>query len=534
MSRSSRKRDTRTGTIVLLIIIAGAALAVRGLGLELRPVHGDEANQAYKTGKLLETGHYVYDPHDHHGPTLYYLALAPLAASGAHTMADTETWMLRAVPVVFSAATLLLFIPLRHALPPGAAICAALILACSPAFTFYARYYIQETLLVFFTFAAIMFGWKYTQYPTRTNAIGIAVALCLMHATKETAVLAWAAMGLGLAATLFWRYGVRESIERIRGSVRPRDITVAVLVAAAISAILFSAFFTHWRGPLDSILTYKNYLARAGGAGIHDKPWYYYLSLLAYTHRGPGPAWSEGAVLALGLFGVVTAFWRLPNVPRDDEDAGDPWLLRFIAIYTLTLLAIYSLVPYKTPWSLLSFYFGIVVLAGVAVARGIALAPPVWRRVAVGVAFVVMLAHLGLQSWRAETTYAADVRNPWVYAHTSTKLVELVQRIDELAALDKGDQTTIQVIQPDNDYWPLPWYLRKYKNTGYWNTLPGTIKADIIVSSPRMGGELRERLGEDYFGPSMYSLRPAVLRELYVRKELWDAFMARPREPATP
>lgn len=534
MSRSSRKRGARTGTAFLLILIAGATLAVRSLGLELRPVHGDEANQAYKTGKLLETGRYVYDPHDHHGPTLYYIALAPLAVSGTRTMADAETWMLRAVPVVFSAATLLLFIPLRRGLPPGTAICAALILACSPAFTFYARYYIQETLLVFFTFAAIVFGWRYTQRPGRINAIGMAVALCLMHATKETAVLAWAAMGFALAVTLLWRYRVRETIERIRSGVRPRDFVVAALIAVAISIILFSAFFTHWRGPLDSILTYGNYLKRAGGAGIHDKPWYYYLSLLTYTHRAPGPAWSEGAVLVSGLLGTVLAFWRLPNVPRDIDDAGDPWLLRFIAIYTLTLMAIYSLVPYKTPWSLLSFYFGIVFLAGAAVARGIALAPPIWRRGAVAVAFVLVLVHLGLQSWRAETTYAADVRNPWVYAHTSTKLVELVQRIDELAALGNGNEITIQVIQPDNDYWPLPWYLRRYEKTGYWNTLPEIIDADIIVSSPRIGAELRERLGADYFGPSMYSLRPAVLRELYVRRELWDAFMARPREAVAP
>lgn len=527
MSRSSRKRGTRIGTAFLLILIAGAALAVRSLGLEFRPVHGDEANQAYKTGKLLETGRYVYDPHDHHGPTLYYLALVPLTAAGGHTMAEGETWMLRAVPVIFGAATLLLFIPLRNALPPGTALCAALLLAFSPAFTFYSRYYVQETLLVFFTFAAMVFGWKYTQRPSRANAIGLAIALCLMHATKETAVLAWAAMGFALVVTLLWRYRVHESIERINSNVRPRDFAVAAVIAIVISVTLFSAFFTHWRGPLDSVLTYANYLKRAGGAGVHDKPWYYYFSLLAYTHRSPGPTWSEGAVLALGVLGGVVAFWRLPNLPRETDPHGDPWLLRFFAIYTATLALIYAAVPYKTPWSLLSFYFGIVVLAGVAVARGITLAPPNWRRGAVLVAFALVLAHLGVQSWRAETTYAADVRNPWVYAHTSTKLVELVQRIDEIAAIGHGAETTIQVIQPDNDYWPLPWYLRRYAKTGYWNTLPQAIDADIVISSSRIGGELRTRLGEAYYGPSMYSLRPAVLRELYVRRELWETFMAR-------
>ena len=36
-----------------------------------RTFHPDEANQALTTGRLLETGMYVYNPRDHHGPTLY-------------------------------------------------------------------------------------------------------------------------------------------------------------------------------------------------------------------------------------------------------------------------------------------------------------------------------------------------------------------------------------------------------------------------------------------------------------------------------
>jgi uncharacterized protein (TIGR03663 family) len=527
VSRSLRKRAARTGPALAIVVIAAATLAVRCIGLEYRPVHGDEANQAYKTGRLLETGRYVYDPRDHHGPTLYYFALAPLAAFGVHSMPEAETWMLRLVPAVFSAATLLLFLPLRRALPPGAGLCAALLLAVSPAFTFYSRYFIQETLLVFFTFAAIVFGWRYTQRASLLNAIALAVSLCLMHATKETAVLAFAAMALALGVTLCWRYGPRTALARVRAHVALRHAAIAIPAAAALSVTLFSGFFTNPRGPLDSVLTYASYFQRAGGAGIHDKPWLYYLSLLFYTKRGPGPAWSEAIVLVLAALGALIAFWRLSRVPRSGNAQGDPWFLRFLALYTLTLAALYSAVPYKTPWSLLSFYFGIVVLAGVCAARAIRLAPGGGRRGAIAAAFLVALAHLGLQSFRSETTYAADVRNPWVYAHTSTNLVELVRRVDELAAIHPaGRNLVIKIIEPDNDYWPLPWYLRRYPNVGYWNTLPADPDSDLIISSPRVGEELRGRLKNPYFGPAIYSLRPAVLRELYVPKDLWDAFMA--------
>ena len=58
-----------------ILAVAVGALAIRLPRLTFRPMHPDEANQAYKTGELLDTGAYAYDPTAHHGPTLYYLTL---------------------------------------------------------------------------------------------------------------------------------------------------------------------------------------------------------------------------------------------------------------------------------------------------------------------------------------------------------------------------------------------------------------------------------------------------------------------------
>ena len=66
----------------LIILVVVGAFAIRAPELSLRPMHGDEANQAHKTGILIEKGTYVYDPHDHHGPTLYYLARVGAALAG--------------------------------------------------------------------------------------------------------------------------------------------------------------------------------------------------------------------------------------------------------------------------------------------------------------------------------------------------------------------------------------------------------------------------------------------------------------------
>jgi predicted membrane-bound mannosyltransferase len=56
------------------VAIALLALAVRLPQLGERPMHTDEAVNAYITGELLAGGKYHYDPQDRHGPVLYLLA----------------------------------------------------------------------------------------------------------------------------------------------------------------------------------------------------------------------------------------------------------------------------------------------------------------------------------------------------------------------------------------------------------------------------------------------------------------------------
>ena len=45
----------------LIVLIAMGALLFRLPQLDLRPMHGDEANQAVKAGHLLETSRYEYE-----------------------------------------------------------------------------------------------------------------------------------------------------------------------------------------------------------------------------------------------------------------------------------------------------------------------------------------------------------------------------------------------------------------------------------------------------------------------------------------
>ena len=71
-----------------------------------RTFHPDEANQAFTTGRLLETGQYAYQPQDHHGPTLYYAAAALQRAAGHADTASLDGTLLRCTPLVFASLAL--------------------------------------------------------------------------------------------------------------------------------------------------------------------------------------------------------------------------------------------------------------------------------------------------------------------------------------------------------------------------------------------------------------------------------------------
>ena len=69
---------TRT-CVVLLLLAAALALALRSPRLDVRPMHNDEGVNALKFGALWESHAYKYDPQEHHGPTLPYAARFRLA-----------------------------------------------------------------------------------------------------------------------------------------------------------------------------------------------------------------------------------------------------------------------------------------------------------------------------------------------------------------------------------------------------------------------------------------------------------------------
>lgn len=503
-----------------LLVATGLALALQLPNLGGRPMHNDEAVNAIKFGELWERGSYRYDPHEYHGPSLHYATLALARLTGAPDFANFSEARLRAVTVLFGIGLILLLAMVWDGLGRAAMFWAALFTAVSPAMVFYSRYYIHEILLVFFTFLAIGAIWRYWTSRKLSWALLAGAALGLMHATKETFVITLIAFGCALAANEIWKRWIDASAqpESTRRFHRAH-IAAAFGVWAAAAIVLFSSFFSNAAGLLDSVRTYLPWLERAGGESPHINPWHFYLNRLLFFRTENGPWWSEALILALALVGAVAAFRRKG---LGDSHAG---FARFLAFYTFALMTGYTLISYKTPWCLMGFWHGTILLAGIGAAvlvRATRGRPIQWS---VCVLLAAGAGHLAWQAWRACGPYAADQRNPYVYAHTSPDILNLSTRLQALArAHADGPQMLVKIMSPESDYWPLPWYLRQFRNVGWWDAVPEDPYAPVMIASSKFNAELDAQ--KTHLMTGYFALRPQIFFELYVELDLWRAYLA--------
>ncbi|MBI4327098.1 MAG: TIGR03663 family protein [Chloroflexi bacterium] len=509
-----------------LLLVAAAALALRVPHLDRRPLHNDEAVNAVKLQSLWEKGAYIYDPNEFHGPALYYAALPFLWLTSDRDFDRVTETTLRLAPVCYGVALILLLWLIGEALGRAATLWAGLLTALSPAMVFYSRYFIHEMMLVCFTLVVLAAAWRYT----RTRHPGWAVlggaGLGLMYATKETFVIAVGAMGLAALLTAAWNRWRDQKAWTVKSYWSFQHALAALLAAAAVSIVLFTSFFTNPSGPLDSVRSYLPWLSRAGGNSPHIHPWHFYLERLAYFHPGKGPIWSEGLILILAGVGVTAALVR-----KGLADANVT-CVRFVGFYTLIMTGAYSAISYKTPWCLLGFLHGMILLAGVGAAVLVRMCAP--RTLRVGVIAVLMAAagQLAWQAWRGSYLYFADGRNPYVYAQTVPDILQLVQKVEGLSKVHpQGHQMLLQVMAPENEYWPLPWYLRRFKRVGWWDRVPADPYAPAMIVGSEFRAALDDKSNKAWLMVGLFELRPQVFFELYVQFDLWRQYVERlPRE----
>ncbi len=339
---------------------------------------------------------------------------------------------------------------------------------------FYSRDYIHEMLLVFFTALSFFACWRWVRSGPPGWALTAGIGLGLMCATKETFVFAVAALVLAGGSSAFWNPLI------LTGGSAPCEtqfarrgnwshIILALLAAVIVAALFFSSFFTNGQGLLDAVRRYVPWMRRAAGETPHAHSWAFYFHRLLWFHNAGGPVWSEAFIVAQAAVGFFIAlFGRARSLPR------------LIEFYTDWLTLIYTVLSYKTPWCLLGFYHGTILLAGIGAASILRAFKTIRCKAVVGVVFAMGITQLGWQTCRgnfasdkAGVPYCASAKNPWVYSQTSPDILKLVSVVDALAHVSRDGYNTIVEVMSPQSYWPLPWYFRQFTRVGYWEQIPG-------------------------------------------------------------
>ncbi|TLD70943.1 TIGR03663 family protein [Phragmitibacter flavus] len=519
------------------VFLFALALALGGMyrfaDLGKKPMHTDEAILALKTQEFWRTGFFKYDPKDYHGPFLHEATRAMGVVRGMDADEMNER-RFRAVVAIFGFAMILLPLFFLDVLGKTGTAMAAILLAVSPMMNFYSRYYIMEVPMVFL--GGLMLGalWSWTKWRNVWWLLLAGACMGAMHATKETFVFPMAAIFAGVVAVkmmggTFEAKSTRLTFSPKRGGGRVtwRSWFWLGFSATVVSVWQFSNGFREWTGVLESATTYLSYLQRSEGSG-HEKPWTYYLGVL-FWHKD-GFLWTELMTGVLALMGILSVFFQ-PKLAKNLHAAQV-----FLAVYTVVLLALYSLIPYKTPWTILGVNFALPLLAGlgvrwVFVSTGPWILKALWLLILTGGVY-----HLCQQTSMAtdykfpgEVRYSADSRNPYVYSHTTTNFLKLVDLVEDLKEHHPdGNDMAVYVVQREFG-WPLAWYLRDMPRVSYVDQFPVKLDAPVVVVDLDQEGKAWEILSStaeagpvpDYV-TSVFGLRPGTNLAVLVREDLWN------------
>jgi uncharacterized protein (TIGR03663 family) len=521
-----------------VIMAIGALLRLWALGV--KPMHHDESVNGNFMTSLVRESTYQYDPQNYHGPTLYYFSLLIERANGfLHHSDGLSEASLRLLTAIFGIATVWLILCMRKSIGKRGTLFAAALVAVSPGAVYYSRDFIHETLFIFFTLAIVVCVQLALESLDPAYLVVAAGSAALLFATKETAPLSLGAIAGALVVQRFWvalrsrqHEWFNEAIDEMHGWLEntaealggPKRLllygAISFVVFSTTFVLFFTSFFHNRHGFIDAFLAYKYWFHTGVSQTLHP----YFVFFVDGDKIGwlPPREWVTLLVSLIGI--VVVTFWA-------------PESFAFVtAVWGVALFAAYTAIKYKTPWLALNATIPLSITAGYGVAyvweraRGVSLT---LVRLCGGV-FIAILAwnaydlnfnhadnfepaeNLGCDA--AHPDQCKDAEEGWIYVHTSRNIFPILNEINNVARRTKaGNDLHITVDAPE--YWPLPWYLRDYKNTGYWGHI---IDSDepVILGQQQENDELTAKLTGKYTRFGDFFIRPGVVLTLWVRNDV--------------
>lgn len=496
--------------IALIIIVY-----LKFFQIDERPLHNDEAVNAIKFQTLLENGEFTYNPVEYHGLTLYYFTLLPAFLFGQSYITEVNELTLRSVTIFFGILFLLFIYFLRNEIDIIALITIVLLALFSPTINYYNRYYIHESIFAASSFILLTSFYKYSIKFSYKWLILSGLSAGIVYSTKETSVIVFAGFLLSIILTKTFSFNLKS-------------ISIFLSIFVFTSLLFYTSFFSNIEGINNSFKTFFLYLSKATSNAEHIHPWYYYLKFLFFNNYNHQPSF-EILIMLLGIVGIIY------SVKSNSSNT----FAKIISIFTISILFIYSLIPYKTPWNMLTFWYGFIILAGFGFYWIYQISEKHKYRFILKILLLIILFLLGYQTYLTSYKYIGDVKNPYSYSQPTKDIYKLTDKLNSIIKLVGTDEDLfINVIAEHHDYWPLPWYLRKSKFIGWNDSITTDIhKFHLIITQPKFEYSIIQDLynnplpGEKHLYIKLFEenipIRPSNNFNVLIRNDIFEKYTSK-------
>lgn len=427
------------------------AALLRFAALDAKPAHFDEGVNGWFLEKMENSVAYDYDPNNYHGP-LHFYASFPFVSTLGHTESA-----LRLPAALFSMGTVALLLGFSGSVGRLSALLSAIFFTVSPAATFYSRYGIHESSLTFFVCLLALSSIRLYLTGAPKWLVGVVLALTGAALTKETFFINM--VTLPMAMLTVWFLYKSSGFLRGSGSLAPPSprrwswLFLGSLVMGAFVTIELS--YSSW-GTSDTlgwgelIRAYSVWSETGNKGAGHVKVAYdilggafnYYWVALIARYEWP---------FLLALLSALI-YWKTVSATA-----------HIAAVWAVGTIVAYSLIPYKTPWCILSM------MPAMSLTVGAFLSVPFLSLksslISVCSALALVASPLPYSIYLNFRAFD-DPKEPYVYVQTSREAWKFIKEIKSAASLDPRffDLPGLVAI---GSYYPIPWWLADFSNIEY-------------------------------------------------------------------
>ncbi len=446
--------------------ILGLAVFLRFFLLGIKPAHFDEGINGWFVDQVMKNGFYRYDPTNYHGPLHFYVLLLSQSLFGRNV------WALRLPVVLVSIGCVWLMLKFEPLVGRNVSRIAALAMAVSPGFVFYARYAIHEVWLQFFSTMFIL-GLLGLWRLGRLNYLWYAgMGIAGMILTKETYAIHLACALLAVPVL-----AVSYALSRVPDAKPAKqmwswiDLAMVLIVGAAAIVFFYSGTFLNWDGVKGLYLAFKAWTETGAAGHGHEKAWDYWFKLM-------GPSWEAGGEnftcyeLPM-LAGLILCLFcqKFKNLA-----------LRYLAIYGVGLRKVY---------------------------------------VTMG---VLLCLSLGRSIW-LNYFRCSSPTEPYAYVQTYNDMFKLTRPLLKLAKRDPVYYHLTGHLIRASAY-PLPWVLGDFDRVGYYEggNMPANLDGDFLLVQQDKIKDVESKLRGAYYTDMMTLRNYQDPSKLYLSAKVFKEF----------